>query len=82
LRDGEAVVSWFYRTLRNATVDHYRRLEVADNALGRFAAEIEKSESRTRRSATRCAVVWPGSQRRSSPSTPMPCDGSRSTESR
>jgi RNA polymerase sigma factor (sigma-70 family) len=44
LRDGEAVVPWFYRTLRNATVDHYRRLKVADNALAQFATEIEHSE--------------------------------------
>jgi RNA polymerase sigma factor (sigma-70 family) len=44
LRDGEAAVPWFYRTLRNATIDHYRRLKVADNAIARFAAEIEESE--------------------------------------
>jgi RNA polymerase sigma-70 factor (ECF subfamily) len=44
LRDGEAAVPWFYRTLRNATVDHYRRLKVADNALAQFAAELEASE--------------------------------------
>lgn len=43
LRDGEAVVPWFYRTLRNATVDYYRRTKSADRALARFAEEIETS---------------------------------------
>lgn len=44
LRDGEAVVPWFYRTLRNATVDYYRRTKSADRALTQFAEEIETSE--------------------------------------
>ena len=44
LRDGEAVVPWFYRTLRNATVDYYRRTKSADRALALFAEEIEKAE--------------------------------------
>jgi RNA polymerase sigma-70 factor (ECF subfamily) len=47
LRDGEAAVPWFYRTLRNATVDYYRRRKVADRALALFAEEIEKSEEPT-----------------------------------
>lgn len=44
LRDGEAVVAWFYRTLRNATVDYYRRAKVADRALTQFAEEIASTE--------------------------------------
>lgn len=44
LRDDEAVVPWFYRALRNATVDHLRRTQVADRALERFANELEASE--------------------------------------
>ena len=44
LRDGEAVIAWFYRTLRNATVDYYRRAKVADRALAQFAEEIETNE--------------------------------------
>lgn len=44
LRDGEAVVPWFYRTLRNATVDYFRRARSADRALAQFAQEIETSE--------------------------------------
>jgi RNA polymerase sigma factor (sigma-70 family) len=44
LRDEESVVPWFYRTLRNATVDYYRRTKSADRALAQFAEEIEKTE--------------------------------------
>src|SRR6188472_3055378 len=44
LRDGEAVIPWFYRTLRNATVDYFRRTKVADRALTRFAEELETAE--------------------------------------
>jgi len=43
LRDDEAVVAWFYRTLRNATVDYYRRTKSADRALAQFAEEIEST---------------------------------------
>ena len=35
LRDDESVVAWFYRILRNALVDHYRR-----RASGRRAMEV------------------------------------------
>lgn len=41
LRDGEAVVPWFYRTLRNATIDYHRRAKSKDRALAQFAGEIE-----------------------------------------
>lgn len=44
LRDGEAVVPWFYRTLRNATVDYHRRAKTADRALAQFAEEVKTSE--------------------------------------
>jgi RNA polymerase sigma factor (sigma-70 family) len=44
LRDDEAVVPWFYRTLRNATVDYWRRAKSADKALALFAEEVEKTE--------------------------------------
>ncbi|MBX3233564.1 MAG: sigma-70 family RNA polymerase sigma factor [Labilithrix sp.] len=44
LRDDEAVVPWFYRTLRNAAVDYFRRTKTADGALSRFAAELEEAE--------------------------------------
>lgn len=41
----EAVVPWFYRTLRNATIDQYRRRGAADRALEAFARELEVQES-------------------------------------
>lgn len=40
LRSEESAVAWFYRMLRNAVVDHYRRSASASRALGAFATEI------------------------------------------
>jgi RNA polymerase sigma factor (sigma-70 family) len=37
----EAVIPWFYRTLRNAAVDQFRRRGAADRALETFARELE-----------------------------------------
>ncbi|MBX3258272.1 MAG: sigma-70 family RNA polymerase sigma factor [Labilithrix sp.] len=45
LRDGEAVIPWFYRALRNATVDYFRRARTADRALAQFAEEIASAEA-------------------------------------
>ena len=39
LRDGESAVAWFYRLLRNALIDHYRRRDAERRALERHAAE-------------------------------------------
>lgn len=39
LRDGESAVAWFYRLLRRALVDHWRRRDVERRALGRLAHE-------------------------------------------
>jgi RNA polymerase sigma-70 factor (ECF subfamily) len=41
----EAVVAWFYRTLRNATIDQYRRRTSAGKALEAFARELETHEA-------------------------------------
>lgn len=41
LRDEESAVAWFYRLLRNAVIDHYRRRASASSALERFAYELE-----------------------------------------
>ncbi|HEU4891616.1 MAG TPA: sigma-70 family RNA polymerase sigma factor [Vicinamibacterales bacterium] len=43
--DDEAVVPWFYRTLRNAAIDHFRRRGAADRAYEAFARELETSET-------------------------------------
>ena len=37
----EGVVPWFYRTLRNAAIDRFRRREAAGRAIDAFAREIE-----------------------------------------
>lgn len=44
LRDGEAVVPWFYRVLRNAIVDHHRRTQTGDRAIAELAREVEAEE--------------------------------------
>jgi RNA polymerase sigma factor (sigma-70 family) len=41
----EAIVPWFYRTLRNAAVDQFRRRGAADRAYQAFARELETQES-------------------------------------
>lgn len=43
LRDQESVTSWFYRLLRNAIVDHYRRRSAETRALARVAAETAEA---------------------------------------
>jgi RNA polymerase sigma-70 factor (ECF subfamily) len=40
LRDDESAVAWFYRTLRNAVIDHHRRRGAKDRALEAFAREL------------------------------------------
>lgn len=37
----EGIVPWFYRTLRNAAIDHFRRRGAADRAVDAFAREID-----------------------------------------
>jgi RNA polymerase sigma factor (sigma-70 family) len=41
----EGLVPWFYRVLRNATIDRHRRQQVADRALETFARDVETRES-------------------------------------
>lgn len=40
LRDGESTIAWFYRLLRNAVVDHYRRRDIERRGLAREASEV------------------------------------------
>lgn len=59
LRDEESVVPWFYRALRNATVDHFRRERSAGRALTQFATEIETTEEPSelmREEVCRCVI--------------------------
>jgi RNA polymerase sigma factor (sigma-70 family) len=41
VRDEESVVAWFYRTLRNTVIDHYRRRGAAGRAMDAFARELD-----------------------------------------
>lgn len=41
LRDEESAIAWFYRVLRNAVTDHYRRRATRDRALAAFESELE-----------------------------------------
>jgi len=40
----EAIVPWFYRTLRNAAIDQFRRRGAAERAYEAFARELETHE--------------------------------------
>jgi RNA polymerase sigma-70 factor (ECF subfamily) len=39
LRDDESAVAWFYRVLRNALTDHYRRTDARSRAMDRMALD-------------------------------------------
>lgn len=41
LRDEDSARAWFYRVLRNAAIDHFRRRGATDKALARVASEFE-----------------------------------------
>ena len=41
VRDDSSSVAWFYRLLRNAVIDHYRRRGTRDRALEALAREME-----------------------------------------
>ena len=43
--DGEALVPWFYRTLRNAAIDRFRRQGAVNRGLEAFARELETAEA-------------------------------------
>jgi RNA polymerase sigma factor (sigma-70 family) len=45
LRSSTSATAWFYRVLRNAVIDHYRRQDTRGRVLDRFAAETENSEA-------------------------------------
>lgn len=57
LREPGAVVPWFYRTLRNAVVDHHRRNAAAGRALESFARELERAAPEAEAHAEICACV-------------------------
>lgn len=44
LRDEERATAWFYRSLRNALIDHYRRTGASERALATLAAEFDEAQ--------------------------------------
>ncbi len=44
LREDESARAWFYRVLRNAIVDRYRRATAANTRLAAFADELQRAE--------------------------------------
>ncbi|MCY1016888.1 RNA polymerase sigma factor [Pyxidicoccus sp. MSG2] len=57
LRDGEGAVTWFYRLLRNALVDHYRRQAAEGRALEREAREATEATEDPELKSAVCACV-------------------------
>jgi RNA polymerase sigma-70 factor (ECF subfamily) len=45
LRDEEAATAWFYRALRNALIDHYRRSGASERAMAAVAAEFDEAQA-------------------------------------
>jgi RNA polymerase sigma factor (sigma-70 family) len=43
LRDRESVSGWFYRVLRNAVIDQYRRRSSEEKALAEWGRELERT---------------------------------------
>lgn len=41
LRDEDSAVAWFYRMLRNAVIDHYRRRASTERAMQEWVQELE-----------------------------------------
>jgi RNA polymerase sigma-70 factor (ECF subfamily) len=57
LRAGEAATAWFYRLLRNAIVDHYRRRDVERRALDAVTREpVEAFEDELMRTVCGCVA--------------------------
>lgn len=57
LDDGEGAVAWFYRLLRNALVDHYRRQAAEGRALEREAREATEAGEDPELKKAVCACV-------------------------
>jgi len=47
LRDGDSATAWFFRILRNAVVDHYRRNAASQRTLEAFGRELEVAQPGT-----------------------------------
>ena len=57
LQAEESATAWFYRLLRNALVDHYRRRGAEDRALAAVAADLASNNEDSELRDTICACV-------------------------
>jgi RNA polymerase sigma factor (sigma-70 family) len=57
LRDDESAVAWFYRTLRNSVIDHYRRTGTSARALEALASELDPTVAPPELRREVCACV-------------------------
>jgi RNA polymerase sigma-70 factor (ECF subfamily) len=60
IRDEESVVAWFYRVLRNAVIDHYRRWSSTERAYEEWGKEFRSIEAPTaelRREICQCVTA-------------------------
>lgn len=53
----EALVPWFYRALRNAVIDHWRREGARGRALDAFAREVDRDVPEAELESEICACV-------------------------
>lgn len=61
IRDDESVVAWFYRVLRNAIIDYYRRNDVRARRTEEYGKEAERLQPVLDPSDQRelCQCLWP-----------------------
>jgi RNA polymerase sigma factor (sigma-70 family) len=57
LRDDESATAWFYRILRNAVTDHYRRKDSSRRALEALARELDHVDEGSELHGAVCACV-------------------------
>ena len=56
LRDDKALVAWLYRGLRNAVIDHHRRLGSTSRALEQLAAEMNAAFAPATKTVCGCVM--------------------------
>lgn len=57
IRDDESSVAWFYRMLRNAVIDHYRRNDAARRALEHVTRDFDETVAPPEVHSAICACV-------------------------
>jgi RNA polymerase sigma-70 factor (ECF subfamily) len=63
LRSEESATAWFYRALRNAVVDHFRRRGASERAMSALAAELDEAaepDIETRGAVCQCVRALAG----------------------